>query len=341
MCITDFLNVLFLPFYPRHFNDHFDNMKLSTLLLAPLVLAFDNQNAASPSILSTQVLPPQLRTNANRTVTKLGPLFLKPVVSSIASGSRIKIQQLMSILQNAVQKSKYAVDPNGQVFTWSIPKTTLCSGCTILQGKVSLVFEDGAPVVVSNGVYIHHIVSTVAGKKTEPFISQCDIKCNNISESTLRPAPQNVSRGFLGAGDDNGDTPVTYTSPDGNFNAGFWLEKDDVVVGLTELVHSRNVERTVYVLYDVEFVDGLIGVNSQGTTIDVHGCGGGGHGGMVSTEGFTNTTSGKFVLWKDGTILNASKSSPFQVLATCCCTDPAVGRGTYPRRGYPGRFIPE
>src|SRR5215471_4640050 len=97
------------------------------------------------------------------------------------------------------------MDPNGQSFMVSVPKGTFCKGCTILQGKANLEYQDGRQADVSNGVYIHHIIAMNSKKKTKPFISQCDSKGNfsSISVPTTYAAT-----GFIGVSDDNGNEPI-------------------------------------------------------------------------------------------------------------------------------------
>jgi hypothetical protein len=163
------------------------------------------------------------------------------------------------------------------------------------------VFDNGTPVSVDSGVYIHHIISTNKRKTDAAFISLCDTR-GNVSE-VKRPIETKPSS-FLGGGDDNANLPTTYTTPDGLFNSGYWLGQNDTIGGLTELVHYRDTQRVVYALYDVEYEHSKANIDTREAMISVHGCSM--HGPLASTTSATNTTSGKFVFFEAGTILNAS-----------------------------------
>jgi hypothetical protein len=97
------------------------------------------------------------------------------------------------------------MDPNGQTFMVNVPKGTFCKGCTILQGRASLEYQDRTVADVSKGVYIHHILASNGQKKTRPFVDQCDSKA---SFSSIKVPTRSGMTGFVGVSDDNGNEPV-------------------------------------------------------------------------------------------------------------------------------------
>lgn len=97
------------------------------------------------------------------------------------------------------------MDPNGQSFAVNVPKGTFCKGCTILQGRASLEYQDRTVADVSKGVYIHHILASNGQKKTKPFVNQCDSKA---SFSSIKVPTNAGMTGFVGVSDDNGNEPV-------------------------------------------------------------------------------------------------------------------------------------
>jgi hypothetical protein len=47
-----------------------------------------------------------------------------------------------------------------------------------------------------------------------------------------------------------------FTTPDGKFDSGFYLAKDDLMLLQAELVNYRKEEQKVFLQIDVEYVDG-------------------------------------------------------------------------------------
>jgi len=150
----------------------------------------------------------------------------------------------------------------------------------------------------SNGIYIHHILSSDNTKKETPWFSGC----NNPSKSGVSISALTGGTGFLGTGEDSGDAGTNYTSADGKRNSGYHVGKDDVFTGWAQLVNYNKEPAQVYIFYDTEWIPGIHGDNVKGVTVSAT-CG----AGMIkaSTSGPTNTTSGKFYIMEDGRILGA------------------------------------
>jgi hypothetical protein len=183
-----------------------------------------------------------------------------------------------------------------------IPKGTFCGGdCTILSGRVGLEFEDGTQADVSKGVYIHHILSSNKRKMINPFVTRCDTQGD--IKSVSRPAQ--VSAGFAGVSDDNGNEPIVYGTKDGTIEGGYWLSKEDSIGAWADIVNLDTTEKKVYVTYELEYLPGHVGSDSQGTLISVTGC----LARKINTpaSGPANTTSGKFRFFSDGYLVNGSK----------------------------------
>jgi hypothetical protein len=185
----------------------------------------------------------------------------------------------------------------------SIPKGTFCGGeCTIISGKAGLEFEDGTAADVSKGVYIHHILSTNNAKKITPFVSRCDTQGD--VETVSRPTKSNA--GFVGVSDDNGNEPLMYGTADGKIEGGYWLSKEDSFGVWVDLVNLDKTPKKVYVTYELEYLPGHVGVDSQGSLISVTGC----TPRRIATPatGPANTTSGKFRFFDNGHLVNGSMS---------------------------------
>jgi hypothetical protein len=187
----------------------------------------------------------------------------------------------------------------------SIPKGTFCGAqkCTILSGHLGLEFEDGTPADVSKGVYIHHILSTNQQKKVVPFVSQCDTQgdVQSIRKPTSAPA------GFVGVSNDNSNEPIAYGTKDGGIEGGYWLSPTESIGVSSNLVNLDKKQKTVYLAYDLEYLPGHVGSDSQGTLLSVTGCAA--RKINISPTGPANATSGKFRFFRDGYLVNGSELS--------------------------------
>jgi hypothetical protein len=196
------------------------------------------------------------------------------------------------------------LDSNGQGIRLNIPKGTFCKEeCTILSGHLGLEYEDGTTADVSKGVYIHHILSTNNGKKVEPFVSRCDTK----GDVTAVSKPAAKSAGFVGVSDDNGNEPIMYGTESGEIEGGYHLSPADPISVWADLVNLDKTEKQVYITYDLEYLPGHVGSDSQGSLISVSGCAR--RKINVSPTGAANTTSDKFRFFSDGYLVNGSKFS--------------------------------
>jgi hypothetical protein len=182
-------------------------------------------------------------------------------------------------------------------------KEGFCHSCTVLGGRLKVLLEDQKTEGnVSSGVYIHHVLTYNTKKKVEPFMSKCDAATPNAN----RPEGSTQTLvGFVGVGDDTGDGPVLYTTPDGQFNAGYHIGPEDNFLAWAQIVNYNKKETKVYIAYDLEYIPSLVGVNTKGVLVSVTGCAM--KGIKTSNAGPTNTTSGKWTFYEDGNILVASE----------------------------------
>jgi hypothetical protein len=171
----------------------------------------------------------------------------------------------------------------------------------LISGKAGLQFENGTEADVSKGVYIHHILGTNYGKKVDPFVSFCDAS-GNLARIAKPPS---INAGWVGVSDDNGNEPLIYGTVDGSIEGGYQVGKGDVIGVWLDIVNMDKVEKKVYLTYDLEWLPGHVGADSQGSLISVTGC----TLKPIDTgrTGPANTTSGKFKFFRDGYLVNGSK----------------------------------
>jgi hypothetical protein len=164
-----------------------------------------------------------------------------------------------------------SLDPKGQGWLFTIDDG-LCKNCTILSGKPGLAFENGTRATPETGFYVHHILS---GEVKQPGLSPvgwCD---------QAKPDPAAVPevfshlffRGFIGNGEDNGNTGIMFTSLDGKFNSGFQIGPEGhQIVFQTDFVNYTNDTKNLYMTLDIEYVDGIVGESTVTTLQSVTGC---------------------------------------------------------------------
>jgi len=179
---------------------------------------------------------------------------------------------------------------------------TLCNSqgpCTILAAQVGVVYTDGKPANPSNGIYIHHILTSDSTKKQKNWVSNC----GSPNSPPLNIAGLLGGTAFVGTGEDSTEGGAVYTSDDGTRNTGYHVGAQDTFTGWAEIVNYNKEPKKIYVFYDLEWVPGIQGDDVKTVTLTAT-CGG---SPMVklSQTGPTNTTSGKFYFMEDGKVLGA------------------------------------
>jgi hypothetical protein len=146
-------------------------------------------------------------------------------------------------------------------------------------------------------------------KNVPNFISSC-----GTNDTKTRPQNWEVTKGkgtdFIEAGTDHQGDEVLWTSKDGQFNSGFHIARDDELMVNMEIVSYNKEKKDFYLTYEIEYIPGLVGSNAQGQLLNIIACEETTKKVDTSMDGPTNTTGGKHLIYKDGTIIDASKWSP-------------------------------
>jgi hypothetical protein len=153
--------------------------------------------------------------------------------------------------------------------------------------------------LTDEGIYIHHLLTTDRSKTATNFLSGCD----NPTRPGSSVSAIGGGTGFVGVGEDSGDSPVYYTQRDGSSDAGYWVKAGDQFSANIVLVNYNKVDKDVYVVYDLDWVREKPSSNTKGMLISISQCRG--KPIKVSNAGPTNTTSGKWTFLEDGKILAA------------------------------------
>lgn len=244
---------------------------------------------------------PQYRKTAKRTITKFGPYTIRGA-SATAGGAKGGKSGGGGMPGGGMGMGMGDSTSMGQSFFLSV-RNGMCNElakgpCTILAGRVGVMWIDGKKADPSNGIYIHHILSSDNTKKETPWFSAC----NAPTRAGMSISAMTGGTGFLGTGEDGSDAMTIYTSNDGTRDSGYHVGEKDVFTIWAQLVNYNKDPAKVYIFYDTEWIPGTVGDNVKGVTVSAT-CGAGGI--KMSPSGPTNTTSGKFYIMEDGRILGS------------------------------------
>jgi hypothetical protein len=146
-------------------------------------------NALPPSYiiqpLKTDLVKPQLRSTATRKQIRYGPFKLpankggapKPAEGGAhghGSGG------MAGAPKGGAPGSPFDIltgqkpmDPNGFSQMRVLSDGALCTNCTVLAGKMDVVFDNGTRADISGGVYLHHVITIDLNKKNKVWVSGC------------------------------------------------------------------------------------------------------------------------------------------------------------------------
>jgi hypothetical protein len=175
------------------------------------------------------------------------------------------------------------MDPNGFPFGKQLDGG-ICTNCTVLAAKADVVFANGTRADVSSGVYLHHVISSLAGKTQPQWVSRCPAGASiappaGADINKLVPGGLDLSKldlsklrggaGFAGGAVD--EFTDLYTSPDGKFDSGYYIPPGVKASMSGELINYLKEEQQVFVQFDVEFVPGHVGHEAIKAALSVEG----------------------------------------------------------------------
>jgi hypothetical protein len=183
----------------------------------------------------------------------------------------------------SILSGSFAMDPDGFAFGKQLDGG-FCTNCTVLAAKADVVFENGTRADIANGVYLHHVISSLAGKKQPQWVSFCPagssassppgrdlgklipggLDVNNLDLSKLRGGA-----GFVGGAVD--EFTDYYTTRDGKFDSGYYIPPGVRASMSGEIINYLKEPQQVYVQFDLEFVPGHVGQEAIKSSISVEG----------------------------------------------------------------------
>jgi hypothetical protein len=149
----------------------------------------------------------------------------------------------------------------------------LCSDCTILGGNIMLTDEKGAIIGPKEGVYTHHFISlNIVKEGLVPPISKCGAGDTPPPGMLDVPAGQKMPFStFIGRGEDGGLVDYLYTSAKGSIDYGYHLRKGDKIMVNADLVNYQGDKRKLFLTYEIEYVDGIRGIDASSGLLSVGG----------------------------------------------------------------------
>jgi hypothetical protein len=155
-----------------------------------------------------------------------------------------------------------SLDPKGTGYAYSIG-SDFPRDITILYSQTHMVDEKFKPIDTIDGLYNHHNLFYDFSSMQPPAVA-CESKRFGLTMSLAA---------FAGGATGEGSTH--FTSGDGKFNSGFYIDKDAPLMVVTDTVNDNNVRRSVYTVTEFEYVEGrpesLMGSMDQ--VIDLGMCG--------------------------------------------------------------------
>ena len=125
--------------------------------------------------LSIEKVKPQLRATATRKKVRYGPFKLpaNKIGASKPGEGGGHAPKGGPINPLDILTGQKPMDPNGFSQMRVLSDGAMCTNCTVLAGKMDVVFENGTRADISGGVYLHHVITIDLTKKNKKWISGC------------------------------------------------------------------------------------------------------------------------------------------------------------------------
>lgn len=133
---------------------------------------------------------------------------------------------------------------------------------TLLNAVVYLVYADGSPAGLANGIYNHHIAFQDTSKKP-PAMAACP---GAVAKNSV---PTSV---FVATGEDGNRYDYTPDIPD--FDGGYYIGPKDGVAVFAEIVNYTNDTKKIYAKVEYNYVSGKRKYDVSGATLSVTQCDG-------------------------------------------------------------------
>jgi hypothetical protein len=154
-----------------------------------------------------------------------------------------------------------AMDPQGTVFMNQAKGFP--GDITMVNGSVTLKYQDGSEANAKTGVYAHHVVFIDTNKRPR-VVASCPGKTGTP------PVPVSV---MLATGEDRG--LYQYAPESETFDGGYYVGKEDGIWFTSELVNYASRNQTVYAVAEFDYIEGKSKKDVTSETLSVSQCDGG------------------------------------------------------------------
>jgi hypothetical protein len=199
----------------------------------------------------TETLVPAIKKDAKRVRHYIGPVRVPGQAELEDSGATITYSDTNTTEQLRHESAMYVESISG-----------LCRNCTVLGVKADLHFLNGTRVTIAHGIYNHHVVILETTKILIPWYL-CDGQTGY---------GRVFSAGFSITG--VGGLKNLFTTPDGKFHSGYYIQENSNFMMNAELVNYRNESTVVYVTLDLEYLEGKQSgwMDASTSLLSVTGC---------------------------------------------------------------------
>jgi hypothetical protein len=172
-----------------------------------------------------------------------------------------------------VSLSNVTMDANGINILRTLGEG-LCSNCTLLGVKADFVFDNGKRADVENGIYLHHASTLNLGSKpVAAWLNLCPTRQTTFfGQDITRNIPTTIVGPLQPLAMAAVDEYIQwYTTPDGKYDSGLYIDPRDRFFMQAELINYKKVAQEVYFQIDMEWVEGKVGKHATYTPISVTG----------------------------------------------------------------------
>jgi hypothetical protein len=183
---------------------------------------------------------------------------------------------------------------------------------TVLETTSHVQDENFKRADTKDGIYNHHNVFMDLAKPPAPAFS-----CENGRKAL--EVPMSV---FMAGATEVGEL-IFAGAPGSSVKSGYYLTKTRQMLNLIDVINYNNVERTVYVQAEIEYLPGKVEgyLDARQERVDPGMCGGQNGAFIRPPKGQTrfSVNSTGIIVARDGYLVNMSKYTPLQTKNKCLC----------------------
>lgn len=216
------------------------------------------------------------------------------------------------------------MDKGGTGYSWMVDDD-FPSDITALEAVAELQDEKFQRTDTKDGIYNHHVVFMDLSSTQAPGLA-----CEGKAAKTTAPSV------FMAGATEIGG--MRFAATQGNVKSGYYLKKDRKIVNIIDVINYNNVERTVYVSAEMEYIPGKAAgyLDSRQERVDPGLCGGPSGASIHPPKGVSkfSISSSNVIVARDGYIVNMRGHVHGK---SFCCVITSTNHLIHPLRRWPER----